>query len=54
MEYHETNAFCFPIMLIEYMKFHDILELCQAKAGLSALEDALLAGYDDFKVTYQT
>ncbi|KAH9660328.1 hypothetical protein KPL70_024167 [Citrus sinensis] len=24
-------------------------KLCQVKAGLSALEDALLAGYEDFK-----
>lgn len=28
----KTNAFDFPIMLIEYMKFHDILETLPGKS----------------------
>ncbi|KAJ0020144.1 hypothetical protein Pint_31464 [Pistacia integerrima] len=31
------------------MKFHDIFEHDQVKAGISALEDAMEAGYEDFK-----
>lgn len=45
----ETNVVYVPTVL---MKFHDIFEHYQVKAGLSALEDAMEAGYEDFKVIY--